>query len=145
MDVPNEIVFNWIKDLQKKDVDKIDRANILKSYLVSQKISQNKLAIELGISKSLMHDWISWANYDKKKYEELKAIGYTETELYTKLRTPLKQKSVILETDIDFALWKLISKVNEYKNNFPKSKKTYDLINETKQIILLLENFYKNE
>jgi hypothetical protein len=97
--VPLELVENFVFDLRKKDIDPIDKANILKKHMeVLGFKSQRQYATHLGISKSTLEDWMMYNRITKPEYHKLLNNGFTKRDVYKQLRThKLDAVGVIIE------------------------------------------------
>lgn len=65
-----EIFYNVLKDWSKKDISPEDKAEFIREYLRSEKISSRELSRRLNIPHSTLHDWISMRQY--KKFKKIK-------------------------------------------------------------------------
>ena len=54
MNVPNELVYNYLVDLKKKDINPLIRADIIKRYLQELGHTQRYLAKSLGMPHSTL-------------------------------------------------------------------------------------------
>ena len=86
MIVPDNLIFNLLQDFRKKDIDPVDRAKFLESYLKYAGISQRELARQLDIPHSTLQDWISYKNITSKEHELLLEKGFGKREIYRMLR-----------------------------------------------------------
>lgn len=87
MEVSNDIVFNCLIDLKKKQLDPISRAKLIKSYLISNQISMRVLSKKIGIPLTTIHDWLSYNKINNKKLETMKQSGLSDTDIYNILRS----------------------------------------------------------
>jgi predicted XRE-type DNA-binding protein len=148
MEVPDEIVTNWIYDLKKKDITPHQRALLIKNYIIKHKLSQRAFSKEFGINKSTVEDWLLWLKIDDEKYEKLLKKGVSKTLMYRTLRDNKNKTEVEIEkefeNELDLNLWKCWYRLNPYIKYFkPKTEKTIKLINDVKEVINILENHYK--
>ncbi len=127
----NKLVFNYLLDLTKKDVDKWERAKIIKEYLKEENISQRELAKQIGVSKSTIEDWLLINKLSVNEYNGLKITGMTNTDIYRHLRNNRKAKKleIIKETKINYELSKIIKFIKTHNIlNDESDKKTAKLI-----------------
>lgn len=82
----NKLTFNFFLDNKKKEIDKIERANMLQKYLEDNNLSQRELATELGMSHSTLQDWIMYSRIDREEYDRLIENGYNHKQIYKTLR-----------------------------------------------------------
>lgn len=80
------LVFNAMLDWRKKDIDKWERAVIIREYLQENSLSGRALAEQLSIPKSTIEDWLLWDRLTHKEYKEFKKQGLSESDIYRILR-----------------------------------------------------------
>jgi transcriptional regulator with XRE-family HTH domain len=132
----NDLIFNYLMDLRKKEINPIERAKIINEYLKKENLSQRELAKLIGVSHSTLQDWCMYEKLDNKKYEELKIEKQlNDTDIYRELRNnkdkPIEE--MFKMNKIQFELQKAINSLDGYK-------KTVDKTPKTKQLILQLQN-----
>lgn len=66
MKLEDDLVFNIVQDWKKREISAEQKQKFIKAILEERDISQRKLAEELGVSHSTLHDWVS--NRQMKKY-----------------------------------------------------------------------------
>ncbi len=86
MEVNSDIVHNFLLDLRKREVGKIERAQIVRAYLDERKISQRQLAREIGVAHGTVQDWLLFEKVTETDLKNMKDDGYTETDAYRLLR-----------------------------------------------------------
>lgn len=67
VEINDEEFFNLMQDWKKKQVSAVRRSNLLQQYIEEKSISQRQLAIELEMSYSTLHDWISMRQITNKR------------------------------------------------------------------------------
>jgi hypothetical protein len=138
--VIKELVFNLMCDLKKKELDKFQRAKLIKSYLEDTGISQRQLALSIGVPKSTVEDWLLWDRMKPQEYDSLVKEGYTHTDIYESLRDGTLSGK---DKAIDLALENCISRMQVFKIKPPTSSKTKVLIDELKHILEVIERQVK--
>lgn len=113
------LVFNFLLDCRKKEIDKWQRAIILREYLDSHSLSQRQLAEQLGIPKSTIEDWLLWGRLTKEEYKRLKNKGLNHTQIYRLLRDNKKRpkSSFVNKSVLDIEVQECIKKLKPYINN----------------------------
>lgn len=104
------LVHNFIMDLKKKNIDRYERAEIIKDYIKKEKISQREFGRIFDIPKSTVEDWLLITKLPKEEYEEVKTQNnLNDTDMYRLLRNNRKKsKQEIKEIPrIDVELQKL--------------------------------------
>jgi len=79
------IIFNWLLDLRKKEIEPVERAEIIKKFLVTKGWTQIRLAKELGVPPQTILSWVIWGRMNKKEYNILRKRGYSKSELFHSL------------------------------------------------------------
>ena len=82
----------YVRDLQKKDINKFERAELLRSMIEEMGVTQREFARIYGIPNGTLQDWLMFGGaIDEEKYEELKSQGYTASAIYRQIRKRTKQ------------------------------------------------------
>lgn len=82
----------YVRDLQKKDIDKFERAELLRSMIEEMGVTQREFARLYGVPNGTLQDWLMYGTaIDQEKYEELKSQGYTASAIYRQIRKRTKQ------------------------------------------------------
>ena len=82
----------YVRDLQKKDIDKFERAELLRSMIEEMGVSQREFARVYGVPYGTLQDWLMYGTaIDQEKYEDLKSQGYTASAIYRQIRKRTKQ------------------------------------------------------
>lgn len=89
----NKLLFNYFLDYKKKEIDKLERANLLTQYMKDNNISERELAKELGMSHSTLQDWNMYARISREEYDSLIEKGYNQKQIYKVLRNTKKNNS----------------------------------------------------
>lgn len=86
MEVPNEIIYNFVLDLKKKELDPIDKARIIHKYCELNNISIKQLATDMNIAATMLQEWMDYAKLDKQHYLKLVSSGYSRRNIYRMLK-----------------------------------------------------------
>jgi len=86
MEVPEDLVHNWLCDLKKKNINQFERAKIIKLYMKEKSLSGRGFAKEFGIPKSSVEDWLLWLKLSEVEYIKYIEEGKTHTDIYRALR-----------------------------------------------------------
>jgi transposase len=115
-----EILFNYMLDLRKKDINRYERAKLIQKYLHDNKISQRQLAKEIGVPHSTIQDWLLVIRLEPEEYETMKDKGLSDTDVYRHLRNnKTKPKKEVLETCfLDKEIEKFLTRIKEYITSF---------------------------
>jgi len=151
MDVPNDLVYNFLVELKKKDVDPIDRAKIIRKYAENQGLSIRALAEELGMSHSTLQDWVDYERVDHKEFNKLLSDGYTKKNVYRILRDTRgdkKQFESIVKVELNVVLKNAYLEIRPFINNPVYDEYTaeilHDLINTLNHLDMRIEKRIKN-
>lgn len=133
-----ELIYNYIIDLKKKDINKFTRAKIIKQYISSEKISQREFGRRFNLPKSTVEDWLLLNKINENEYNNIKETeGLKDTEMYKLLRNnkKLSTKDIIGMPSINIYLQKMNLLFINCLNNLDKgvcfeyNNDTLDLIN----------------
>lgn len=137
METNNKLVFNFLIDLTKKDIDKFNRAVIIRQYLNDEKISIRELGRRLNVPKSTLEDWLLYNKLSKEKYDELKSNGFSTMKIYKSLRENKFKKVVSSEDIVDSKLkdvskdLRMILRIIKYGQKSGKTKEWINTIRNT--------------
>lgn len=149
MEISNELVFNLLVDLKKKDVNPIDRADIIVKYLKEKDISVRELARELGMSHSTLQDWLDYNRVDKVTYTKLLDSGYSKKNVYRMLRSTRGAKVEVFESITKIPLNAILRdaemNIKEHVNDPVFDEKTVDLIKDLRNTLNRLEMYIEKK
>ena len=126
----NKLVFNYLLDLTKKDIDRFERATIIQQHLLDENISIRELGRQLKIPKSTLEDWLLFKRLSQEEYDKLIADGINPTTIYRKLRATKTQPSFNINL-IDEVLQSTLQSLNKIvlkSNQKIRTKQSNDLI-----------------
>jgi len=127
-----DMIFNYLLDQRKKEIDYFERAKIISHYLKDNGLSQRELASQLGIPHNTLQDWLLWTKITKKQYDGMKDKGMTDTAIYRVLRNGKSKDAneIIKSTQIDYELEIFLKKARRMLSEPEFSPKTLPLIAE---------------
>lgn len=132
-----KLVYNYLVDQKKKEINHFERAEIICKYLKDTKTSIRKLAEELEISKSTIEDWMLWNRFSRDEIKILQTKGYSHTEIYRLLRNNKSQTNdMILDKPTKLSI--ILKECN--KNIKPFMTKTRDCSSAREDIKILQNN-----
>lgn len=138
VDILKKLTDHYIRDLQKKEIDRFERAKLLQAHIDSEGISQRELGRRYGISKSTVEDWLLWNNITEERYNALIREGASHTDIYRSLREDRGEtKSELTTTDV--LLKKLISEVRTHTKTCGMSTETITLLHALRNELNILE------
>jgi len=77
----------YVRDLQKRDIDKFERAELLRGMIDEMGVTQREFGRIYGIPTGTLQDWLMYGTaIDQDKFEELKSQGYTASAIYRHIR-----------------------------------------------------------
>jgi len=82
-DIDSILRERYVVELNKPKVEKEERAQVIKKLLQDRGWSQREFSRQMGFKKSTVEDWLLW---DDPRVPELRAAGYSDTEIYKVLR-----------------------------------------------------------
>lgn len=142
MDVSNELVYNFLIELKKKEISPIDRAVIIKSYIKENGMSARGLAKELGMPHSTLQDWMDYDRISKVEFEAMIDKGINKKTIHKTLRTTRgmdAQYKAIVQNDLNIQLQNSIVSLTCYMNNPEFNTETSELIKKLKNILNRIE------
>jgi len=148
------LVYNFLCDLKKKDIDKFARARLINEYMRERNLSIRQLAKQLNIPKSTIEDWVRWAQLPQEEYKEYKEQGFTHTDIYESLRDGTlaeRRKENLMpildltkkDLAIDRMLRRCISTLEVFKIKPPYSSETKKHIAQLRKILDTIESQIK--
>lgn len=88
----DKLFQNYIIDLQKKKIDKFDRAEVIQSYIKEHKLSIRGFSKRFNLAKSTVEDWLLLNKISRFDMAEYKRQGLEWTEIYRLLRASKKEE-----------------------------------------------------
>jgi len=85
-EVVEKLKESYIKDLSKPNIDKFERAELLKKFMKRQGYSLGDMCKIFGFKKGTLSGWLKWDELGKEKYEQLKKTGMTESDITNMLK-----------------------------------------------------------
>lgn len=135
-----DIVFNMMCDLKKKEIDPLFKASLIQEFMDSKGLTGRQMSKYMGVPKSTLQDWLRWNRISQEQYDTYIKDGYTETDIYRSLRGG----SLAVNTKaIDSALENCISKLEVFKLRPPYSGDTKVLLDKLKHILNVIERQIK--
>jgi len=112
----------YTKDLTKREIDKFERASILRRMIdeLSEKegkvVSEREYARRYNINYSTLYDYLLYNCISKEEYAGLKAEGLTASAIYRYIRENKKDYKERPHTEIDVWAVELKHKAKGYQN-----------------------------
>jgi len=142
MIVPNELVYNFLTELKRKEINPVERARIIEAYCKETGISIRGLAKELGISKTTLHYWLTYATIEKKDYTKLSNKGFSEPEINKIINSCSIQEinvDKVLELELNILLKDNTIKFKKFINEPKINEITLELIKDLQNTLNRLE------
>jgi transcriptional regulator with XRE-family HTH domain len=98
---------NYARDQTKMELNNIQRALLLDEYRRKTGISGRELGRRLGLSHSVIQDWLRWIKIEPKTYLSLKNDGLSDTAIYRMLRNGDDSPTAHLLTQLDITFRRL--------------------------------------
>lgn len=139
-DLYEEVVFNMLVDLKKKDIDRFTKAKLIKTYIERHRISERELARQIGVHASTLEDWLLYNNITEEEYGVMKGNGLNDTDIYNVIRNAKHKhkKDYVKITKFDFVIEEVINKLKPFVNAISKemvSGNTDNLLVELNDIV----------
>lgn len=130
----------YIKDLTKKDIDKFERAAIIRRYInnkktINKSYSIREFAKENNLHHNTVGDWLLYDLISEEEYNKLKASGLSESSIYRHLRNNKAVVQTRSHSEINAWAEETIRRAREYKRNkvsivSTTNSKTENLLND---------------
>jgi transposase len=133
--ITNEILFNILCDLKKKDLSMCARGRVISLYIKENNISINQASKDLGIPKTTIHTWARFNTLGEDKYKELINDGWTPSDIQKELKN-----SSVVRFEKKTELKRIDYLINEAKQNFNEFIHKQDYGTNTAQNIRELQN-----
>lgn len=144
-DINKKLRLGFATELKKPEIDKFERATIIRKVMEDNNWSQRQFATEIGVPHSTVQDWLLFSKLKETEYEKLKTKGVSDTEIYKTLRVKSKEsknedEGTTIEgyEAVDYKITKFEQDIISARNQGEFSKYTQDLINE---LIIELQKF----
>lgn len=92
MEMNKNIVLNYLIDLSKKEINKFERASLLREYMKSTHLSIRALSIKINVPKSTIEDWLLYNHMSEEEYKKCLDSGISITQIYASLRKTKGEK-----------------------------------------------------
>lgn len=125
-----DVIFNYMVDLKKKNINYFDRARIINTYLQEENMSQRQLGELINIPHATIQDWLLWLKISEEEYHKLLHKGYSDTQIYKLLRTNKKMDKdfIMKKTKLEYVLEFSIKSIEPYIKRAPKTEEVKSLL-----------------
>ena len=141
-EITKKLRLGFALDLRKPEIDKFERATIIRKVMDDNKWSVRQFSTNIGVSHSTVQDWLLFNNISEAEYEKQRKKGVSESEIYKTLRNKTKhsEEGNTIEgyESIDYKITKFESDIQSAINQGVFSKYTQDLLTE---LIPVLQKF----
>lgn len=140
IDELNDTLQEWyVIDQSKKEINKFERAKILRNFMKNNKYSFRDMEKKFNIKKGTLSGWLKWNTITPTEYVKMKKKGITETQINNVLKhnKPINITESKFEVQIDTLLFYI--QQNSFKITNNTLNKVRDLRNKLNYIL------YKNE
>jgi hypothetical protein len=141
MELNDDFVYNIFCDFKKKNIDQIEKAKLIKTYIEEKGISQREFARQFGIPHSTVQDWLLWDRVTPEQRKEMHKNGLKDYEIYDLLRNNkhMSPKEVdnklVKKNELDYELEQAISNLKIFKGIIHCSKDTVNLISDLQEVL----------
>lgn len=135
MKMNKNIMLNYLIDLTKKDINKFERASLIRKYLKITRMTIRALSRKINIPKSTIEDWLLYNHIDEKEYKKCIDSGLTITQVYETLRKSKGEGILIKKNIMDKQLEDVsqnLKRVFSLAHSEKRSELTLGLIQEIK-------------
>lgn len=97
MEVKEELVYNFLIDLKKKDIHPVEKARLIKLYMAEKNLGVRALARELGMPPNTLQGWINYEKLTPEDYDIMIKDGVPKTAIRDLVTEP--KETQIQETN----------------------------------------------
>lgn len=133
-----DVIFNFMMDLRKREINKFEQAQIIKDYLKSTGSSFTDVAYKLGITKIKLEEWLLLTKITEEDYKRLKFNGLSDAEIYELLKNNknIETESLIEQTRLDYDINEIKKIAHSLLHTF---KKEYVTKNSDKMVFEVID------
>ena len=129
MNLDTKLKKGYIRDLQKPNINKWERAKIIREVMRQENLNQTTFSKRYGFGRSQVQDWLLWDKITKEEYQKLKGQGLSDTDIYWILRgdqtqkvhplgtRPINMDTVLSYTKLDLDLIAMTKTIIKYKTS----------------------------
>ena len=128
MEMNKSIMLNYLIDLTKKDINKFERASLIREYLQETRMSIRALAKQINIPKSTIEDWLLYNHMNEEEYKKCLDSGLTITQIYSTLRKNKGEKTINKTSMMDKQLEEISTNLNRIFHLASDEKRTPETI-----------------
>ena len=128
MEMNKSIMLNYLIDLTKKDINKFERASLIREYLQETRMSIRALAKQINIPKSTIEDWLLYNHMNEEEYKKCLDSGLTITQIYSTLRKNKGEKTINKTNIMDKQLEEISTNLNRIFHLASDEKRTPETI-----------------
>ena len=127
----------YMVSLAKPDIDKFERAELIKAYMERHILSMSEFCRRFNLSKGTVCGWLKWQKLGKDRYDDLIDKGHSETEI----TNILKQEDYSREKQLQSYMATIMTFINQNKLNYTPGlvKDIKELQNKLNYLIFKLE------
>lgn len=118
---------NYLLDLKKKEINKFERAEMIRNMMTDKNLSIREFALKYNINKSTIEDWLLYERISESEFQAHKKNGFSTTEIYRMLRET-KNRNLDKHSALDTYIQLLTTKLNKGLAVTSHSEKTTELI-----------------
>jgi DNA-binding transcriptional regulator YiaG len=134
----------YFTDLKKPNIDKFERATIIRDYMQEHKLSIREFARINGFNRSTVEDWLLYNKITPEEYEEKIKEGLRPIDIYRSLRDSKNINTHIeFKSELDRLLTELKNKIKRLREKglYTVETRFYvgELQNEINRLLIALE------
>ena len=84
--IKSKLIDGYLRDLAKPEIDKIERAEIIKDFMLNNGLNQSDMCKIFGYKKGTLSGWLKWGDLGKRSYKRLKKEGCSESDITALLK-----------------------------------------------------------
>ena len=118
-----KLVFNFLIEGRRKEVNEFERATMLKEYMRHYKMSVRAASEELGIPVGTLQGWLSWDKISPQEYEVVRAKGCSKSDVIRAIKKQgFDAREMVVKHPFELALEDCIFRMRPFLKDVPSSE-----------------------
>jgi len=130
-----------VETFNKKDIDKFEKAKIVKQYMELKNLSIRKFATRFKIAKSTVERCIIWNRITEKEYKALKDKGLTDGKIRAMISSPVEMNvtELLKKSSLDYELEAMIRQLKKNSQDPNYTEFTIELLKKAHNQLNIIE------
>jgi len=121
-DLKNKLVFNFLIEGRRKEVNEFERALMLRQYMDSHKLSVRAASELLGVPVGTLQGWLSWGKISPDELEVVRAKGVSKSDVIRAIkRKDFVARELVVKHPLELALDDCIGRLRPFLREVPRA------------------------